>query len=86
MHFLANLIEYVFSSKKTLIYTTFSKKEYYLIVSKLKAVSVKYRVASTADFSSAPGGSYSDLGNEYKFYVAKQDEGKALEAIHHKSK
>lgn len=84
MHFLVNLIVYLFSSKKTLVYTTFSLKDYYKVVSLLESDSIKYRVALIANTSSSPGGTYSDLGNEYKFYVKKEDEEKALKAIQKK--
>ncbi|WP_082233087.1 hypothetical protein [Halobacillus massiliensis] len=83
MHFIVNLIEYCLSRKKTLVYVTFSMKEYYKIAAKLKAGSIKYRTATTANMSSSPGGPYSDYGSEYKVYVQKEDKDKALEAIHH---
>ncbi|WP_070120770.1 hypothetical protein [Bacillus marinisedimentorum] len=84
MHIIANIIEYWFSSKKTLVYTTLDQQDYYRVASLLKSDSIKYRVASIANTSSAPGGPYSHFGNEYKFYVKKEDEGKALTAIHKK--
>ncbi|MRG86012.1 hypothetical protein [Salinibacillus xinjiangensis] len=84
MHFLANLIEYCFSSKKTLVYTTLNQKDYYKVLSLLKSNSIKYRIVTIANSSSMPGGVYSDFGNEYKFYVKKEDEAKALKAIQKK--
>ncbi|RWZ60658.1 hypothetical protein EQV77_05025 [Halobacillus fulvus] len=84
MHVLANVIDYLFSSKKTVVYQTFSQKEYYRIVSKLKAASIKYRVATTSNMSSAPVATANDYGTEYKFYVKKEDEDKAMKAIHSK--
>ncbi|MFG6115313.1 hypothetical protein ACGTN9_08980 [Halobacillus sp. MO56] len=82
MNFLVNLIDYLISTKKTFIYSTYSLKEYYRIISKLKAASIKYRVASNVHMSSHSGVTKNDYGNEYKFYVKKEDEHKALEAIH----
>lgn len=81
MDFLINLFDYLFSNKKTLVYTTHSQRQYYKIVAKLKAASVKYRVATTSNLS-AHGSSYSDMGTEYKFYVKEEDESLAQHAIH----
>ncbi|KHE73196.1 hypothetical protein [Halobacillus sp. BBL2006] len=85
MNFIANLIEYCFSSKKTLVYSAFSQKDYFTVISKLKAASIKYRIATTSNMSSPPGGSYNDFGTEYKVYVKKEDEEEAARAIHSKN-
>lgn len=82
MNFIVNALDYLLSSKKTLIYTTYSLKDYYKIVGKLKAASVKYRVASTASRSS--NHISSSYGNEYKFYVKEEDEHLAVKAINGK--
>ncbi|SEA20496.1 hypothetical protein SAMN05421743_103172 [Thalassobacillus cyri] len=84
MNFLVNLIDYLISSKRTFIYSTYSLKEYYRIVSKLKSATIKYRVASNAHMSYHTGVTKNDYGSEYKFYVKKEDEHKALQAIHSK--
>jgi hypothetical protein len=81
---ITNLVIYLLSSKKKLVYTTFSQKDYYKVASNLKSSSVKYRVDTIANTSSSPGGTYNDLGTEYKFYVKKEDEHKAQQAIHKK--
>ncbi|MFG6118768.1 hypothetical protein [Thalassobacillus sp. B23F22_16] len=82
MNFLVNWIDYLISSEKTFIYSTFSLKEYYKVVSKLKSSSIKYRVASNVHLSGNTGVTSNNYGNEYKFYVKKEDKHKALEAIH----
>ncbi|MBB6453376.1 archaellum component FlaG (FlaF/FlaG flagellin family) [Salirhabdus euzebyi] len=81
MQFIVNLIEYVFSSKKTSIYVTYSLKDYYNVNSLLKAANIDFRVATISDLSS-PGSTYSDVRNEYKFYVREKDKGLALKALH----
>ncbi|QHE54027.1 hypothetical protein [Pontibacillus sp. HMF3514] len=45
MNFFVNALDYLISSKKTLIYTTYSLKDYYKVVAKLQSESIKYRVA-----------------------------------------
>ncbi len=77
MDSIVNFIEYLFSSKRTLIYTTFTQKDYYKIVSMLKSASIKYRVAVSSNQSCNPGGPYSNLGTIYKIYVKKADKHKA---------
>lgn len=81
MQALVNFIEWLFSSKKTLVYDTFLMKDYYSISGKLKTAGVKYRVATFSQHS--PGG-WGDQNNEYKIYVKKEDEYLALAAIHDK--
>ena len=78
-----NMIEYLISSKKTEVYVTFNRQEYSRVASKLRGV-VKYRVATTSNMSSSPIGTADDYGTEYKFYVKKEDEHKATQAIHSK--
>ncbi|WP_093136938.1 hypothetical protein [Salinibacillus kushneri] len=82
MDFIVNFLEYCFSKKKTLIYTTFNQQDYYKVIDRLKANQVMYRVASISNVSTSPSGAYSDLGDEYKIYVKLDDKGKALRAIH----
>ncbi|MBH0229769.1 hypothetical protein LCL89_02215 [Halobacillus yeomjeoni] len=82
MNFIVNGLDYLFSNKRRLIYMSLNQKEYYTVISKLKAAGIKYRITTTSSYSG--GGIYSDYGQEYKFYVKKQDEDEALEAIHKK--
>ncbi|MFC0522931.1 hypothetical protein ACFFGV_04910 [Pontibacillus salicampi] len=70
------------SKKKTLIYTTFSQKEYATIASRLHAHGIKFRVAMLNNMSEAAGGAYDDYKNEYKLYVTKQNKENARRAIH----
>ncbi|GAA0489590.1 hypothetical protein GCM10008986_14300 [Salinibacillus aidingensis] len=84
MEFILNLIEYLFSSKKTLVYTAMRQQDYYKAVSKLEADLIKFRVSVTGNANASPGTPYSDLGRIYKIYVRKEDEGKALRSIHTK--
>ncbi|HEU5140810.1 MAG TPA: hypothetical protein VFT51_12595 [Bacillales bacterium] len=81
MQALVNLIEWLFSSKKTLIYMTFMMKDYYKVTGKLKAEGVKYRVAT---FSQHTPGDWGDQNNEYKIYIKKEDKHRAQAAIHQK--
>ncbi|HET7579690.1 MAG TPA: hypothetical protein VFK33_10445 [Bacillales bacterium] len=81
MQVLANLIEWLFSSKKTLVYDTFMMKDYYRVTGKLRAAGVKYRVTT---FSQHTPGDWGDQNNEYKIYVKKEDEHLAQKAIHSK--
>lgn len=78
------MFEYLISSKKTEVYVTFNRKEYYNVASNLQAAGVKYRVATTSNMSSSPLGTADEYGTEYKFYVKKQDEHLATQAIHAK--
>ncbi|WLR46501.1 hypothetical protein LC065_13075 [Halobacillus litoralis] len=80
---LINLVDYLFSNKKALIYTTFVHKEYYKVASKLSAEGVKYRVATVSNTSSAGAPVFNnDYSVEFKFYVRKVDRHIAEEAIH----
>jgi len=86
LQFFINIIEYLLSSKKTLVYTAVKQQDYYKIISRLEAVRMKYRVSiTTANNSATRGGPHSDLGKVYKIYVKKHDESKALKTINAKS-
>lgn len=78
-----NLIRHLMSRKKKLVYTTFMQKEYYKIASKLTNGGVNYRVATirTRPSRFAEVTTY-DHGDEYKFYVKKEDHHKAERVIH----
>ncbi|WP_406944257.1 hypothetical protein ACJA3J_12920 [Halobacillus sp. SY10] len=78
-----NLLHYILSNKKTLIYTTFIQEEYYKAASKLSADGVKYRVATVSNTPSvgSPVHRY-DYSVEFKFYVRKIERHRAEEAIH----
>ena len=78
-----NIIEYLISSKKTEVYVTFNRQEYAKVASKLQGA-VKFRVATTSNMSSSPIGTADEYATEYKFYVKKEDEHKATQAIHAK--
>ena len=81
MKFFVNALDYLLSSKKTLIYTTFNLKDYYRVVANLKADSIQYRVASTALPQRDMTSSY---GNEYMFYVKESDKNLAGRALNKK--
>ncbi|MYL48198.1 hypothetical protein GLV98_01825 [Halobacillus litoralis] len=78
-----NVLSYILSNKKALIYTTFIQEEYYKAASKLSAEGVEYRVATLSNTPSvgSPAHRY-DYNVEFKFYVRKVDRHKAEEAIH----
>jgi len=78
MNFIVNALDYLLSSKKTLIYTTYNLEDYYRVVANLKADSIQYRVASTALPQNDMSSSY---GNEYKFYVKESDKNFAVRAL-----
>ncbi|OEH92708.1 hypothetical protein [Bacillus solimangrovi] len=84
MNFLVNGIEYLFSRKRTLVYTSLHLDNYYKIKGKLLSSNVKFRVASDVSLAQRESFTHNNYGVEYKFYVAKEDEHRALEAIHHK--
>lgn len=80
--FIVDLIEYLISNKKHLVYSTFDMNDYYKVAARLKASSVKYRVSTYAD--TPPAGFGGPHNNQYKIYVKKEDEHKANRAIHDK--
>ncbi|MBU9714898.1 hypothetical protein [Evansella tamaricis] len=81
--FLVNLVEYLLSSKKALVYTTFKMEDYYKATDKLKAAAIKYRIVcdSNRPPNSISSGSGSDI---YKIYVKKKEKEKAQLVIHKK--
>ena len=82
MSFLVDILEYVFSNKKSHVYSAFGQKDYFRIVNKLRSKGVKYRVRIVRDLSSRQV--YKDNYTQYDFFVKKEDVGKAEEAIHRK--
>ncbi|HET7628663.1 MAG TPA: hypothetical protein VFK44_09775 [Bacillales bacterium] len=72
--------EWLFSSKKTNVYNTFSMKDYYRAVGRLKESGVKYRVVVRAQFPA--GGQWGAQNNEYTIYVKEADKYRAQNAIH----
>ena len=79
MQVFVNVLIYLFSSKKKLVYSTFSLEDYYAAVNRLQGRSVPYRVASFSQFSDVMA--HTDQGNEYKIYVKKKDGHRAAEAL-----
>ncbi|SEQ83708.1 hypothetical protein SAMN05216232_3461 [Virgibacillus subterraneus] len=85
MQFFLNIIVYLFSSKKTLVYTTIKQQDYYKVVSLLESELIKYRVSITSNTNATVVGSYSTFGEVYKIYVKKGDQSKALKTMNKKS-
>ncbi|MGP4108845.1 hypothetical protein [Virgibacillus sp. L01] len=85
MQFFLNIIVYLFSSKKTRVYTTINQQDYYKVVSLLESELMKYRVSITSNTNATVPGSYSTFGEVYKIYVKKDDKRKALKTINKKS-
>ncbi|GEN52353.1 hypothetical protein [Halobacillus faecis] len=80
---LIHVIDYLFSNKKTLIYTTFIQVEYDKVASKLSAEGVAHRVATVSNTSSVGSPVFNhDYSVEFKFHVRKVDRHRAQEAIH----
>ncbi|SFJ29072.1 hypothetical protein SAMN04487936_101549 [Halobacillus dabanensis] len=83
MNGFVRLIRQLISRKKKLVYTTFMQKEYFKVASRLTNRAVNYRVATIrkkpSRFSEVT--TY-DHGDEYRFYVKKEDYHRAVSAIH----
>lgn len=75
-----NLIQWLFSSKKTVVSITFRPDAYLKVVSRLKSAGIPYRTVFMAN-NSLGGMGGTDRG-EYKVYVKKEDEERAQRAIH----
>lgn len=72
-----------FFAKKILIYTAIGKNQYFQIVDRLTTHGVKHWTKIQADLQ---GRDYFREQNRiYDIYVKKEDEGKAIEAIHYKN-
>ncbi|MBU9724325.1 MULTISPECIES: hypothetical protein [Bacillaceae] len=81
---IVDFIEYLFSTKKALVYTTFKMDDYYRVTDKLKAGSIKYRVVSRSNASQA-GVGYGAVNHIYKIYVKKSEKAKAQYCIQKKA-
>lgn len=77
MQSLMNLLSFLFSNKKTLVYITLKRKDYAEVTKKLKTAGVRFRVATLTQTTSGKE------GTTYKIYVKKQAEHKALQAMYH---
>ncbi|MYL37887.1 hypothetical protein [Halobacillus litoralis] len=69
-----HLFSYLFSSKKTLLYTTFLRKDYFRAAAVLTQSGVDYRTAVIHHkpvIREVPGSD--GLTSEYRFYVRKND-------------
>ncbi|HET7578846.1 MAG TPA: hypothetical protein VFK33_06160 [Bacillales bacterium] len=80
MQVLVNLIQWLFSSKKTVVSITFKQDAYLKVVSRLKSAGVSYRTAVITN--TPPEGWGGPHNGEYKIYVKKKDEHRAQKAIH----
>ncbi len=80
MSFIVDIVEYLFSNKKSLIYSAFGQKDYFRVVDRLRNSGVKYRVRTIRDMSSRQ--IHKDNFTQYDIYVKEEDVGKAQEAIH----
>ncbi len=69
-----------FVFNKTLVYTAIGQEQYFQIVDRLASNGIKFSTKSPFDIRSQ--NCYTQQNRIYDIYVSKEDEGKAMEAIH----
>ncbi len=69
-----------FVSNKTLVYTAIGEEQYFQIVDRLATNGVKFSTKSP--FDARTQNCFTQQNRIYDIYVSKEDEGKAVEAIH----
>jgi hypothetical protein len=74
---LIDFLEWLFSRKKTNVYTTFNMGIYYKVAGRLKEAGIPYRTSVRTQ--NAQWGAHN---NEYKIYVKNEDKHRADQAIH----
>lgn len=84
---MASMLQWLFSRKKSLIYTAFGSENYFRVVYKLQAAGVSFRTRTpTLHRQHTNGFPFLPRTDniQYDIYVAKEDEYKAQMAIHGK--
>ncbi|HEU5141116.1 MAG TPA: hypothetical protein VFT51_14165 [Bacillales bacterium] len=81
MQVLVNLIQWLFSRKKTVVSITFRPDAYLRVTSRLKSAGIPYRTVFMT-MNTPPGAGGGTHNGEYKIYVKKEDEHLAHKAIH----
>lgn len=78
---LMNIISFLFSKHRHIVFTTFKEEQYFKMIHKLDNHGVSHR---TKVSSMDAGGMYSGRGsmNQYDIYVKKEDVHLAEQAIH----
>ncbi|QHS22008.1 hypothetical protein GWK91_03190 [Virgibacillus sp. MSP4-1] len=82
MQFIVNFVGYCVSKRKSLVYRTTNHQDYVKVIDQLNTADVSYKQEVISKVSSVPGGSYVNLGNDYRVYVNNENKGKALRVIH----
>lgn len=78
------LFRSLFSKYKLLVYTAFGHEEYFRIAARLDAHGVRFRTEGHDNSHRGMGFSPRVNNPQYDIYVAKEDEHKAIAAIHGK--
>ncbi len=90
MQLILDLMTFLFSKKKRLIYTTFKQAEYYKASSSLEASGISFRTKMTNHHRTALGQpqyfNENRNSDQYDIFVTEEDEHSALKAIHQKNR
>jgi len=81
---LIDLLYCIFSKKKCLVYTSFGTEDYSRAIGKLQNAGISYRTRFISNSSSRQNHYVGRSTNtQYDIFVKKEDEHRALGAIHH---
>jgi hypothetical protein len=77
-YLLFSLLQLYFNRKWQLVYTAFGHDQYFLIIAKLNAAGVKYKIKSPVNFRNDAG--FKDQ-TQYDIFVKKDEEHRAHAAL-----
>jgi len=80
---LIDLLYFIFSKKKCLVYTAFGSSDYSKVIGKLQNSGIPYRTRIISNNSSRHNHYVGrTINTQYDIFVKKEDEHRALNAIH----